>query len=175
MSHRCKLRHRKKVLENFRKLISQEPHVRILISSAYCLYLDLLFKWQFRFIIMILISKYNFHEKSYENCNSCFAKVDERYLRKTWKLADFELKLHHWKCLTPTAWGLKLLPVWEERFFLQQRQGLWRRQHPKLRMGRHRTYLRQRWNQHHQLRQIQQQRPKNENLRIKIFENSLWC
>ena len=26
MSHLCKLRHRKKVLENLRKFISQEPH-----------------------------------------------------------------------------------------------------------------------------------------------------
>ena len=31
LSHNFKLRHRKKVLENFRKFISQERHIRILI------------------------------------------------------------------------------------------------------------------------------------------------
>ena len=34
MSHLFKLRHRKKVLENFQKLISQERHIRILILGA---------------------------------------------------------------------------------------------------------------------------------------------
>ena len=36
-NHLCKLRHRKKLLENFRKFISQERHIRILIWRAYCL------------------------------------------------------------------------------------------------------------------------------------------
>ena len=35
-----KLHHRKKIFENFRKLISQEQNIRILISSAYWLYFN---------------------------------------------------------------------------------------------------------------------------------------
>ena len=41
MSHLCKSRHRKKVLENFLKFISQERHTRILNWSAQCLYPNL--------------------------------------------------------------------------------------------------------------------------------------
>ena len=35
MSQNCKLRHRKKDLENFRKFISQERLIRILIKGAF--------------------------------------------------------------------------------------------------------------------------------------------
>ena len=38
MSFRCKLGHRKNVLENFRKFISQERHIRSLIKGAYKFY-----------------------------------------------------------------------------------------------------------------------------------------
>ena len=45
MSHLFKLRHRKKVLESFRKFISQERHIGILIWTARWLYFNLHFKW----------------------------------------------------------------------------------------------------------------------------------
>ena len=40
MSDLIKLRHRKLVHENFQKFISQERHIRILISGGYCFNLD---------------------------------------------------------------------------------------------------------------------------------------
>ena len=44
MSHLCKLGHRKKVLENFRRFISQEQLIRILSRSANCFDFKLLSK-----------------------------------------------------------------------------------------------------------------------------------
>ena len=57
ISHLCKLGHRKRVLKNFRKFISQERHTIFLICIAYCLYFTLLFKWQ-----LYLLSKDDFYE-----------------------------------------------------------------------------------------------------------------
>ena len=62
MIHFCRYRRRKKFLENFRKFISQERHIRILISSTYCLYFNLLFELQ-----LDSLSKYDFYEnRSFE-------------------------------------------------------------------------------------------------------------
>ena len=70
MSHLCKSRHRKKVLKNFRKFISQERHIRFLICSAYCLYFTLLFKWQ-----LYLLSKYDFSENRYYEFSRKIMKI----------------------------------------------------------------------------------------------------
>ena len=40
ISHIFKLCHRRKALKNFRKFISQEQHIRILIKGAYCFYFN---------------------------------------------------------------------------------------------------------------------------------------
>ena len=60
ISHLYKLRHRKELLENFRKFISQERHIRILIKGAHCFFFeDLRKKRKLTFMIFnkILILK----------------------------------------------------------------------------------------------------------------------
>ena len=54
--HLCKLRHHKKVLENFRKFIPQERHIRI-STQGVVLYF---YRMPIRFIIEILIFIYDF-------------------------------------------------------------------------------------------------------------------
>ena len=59
MSYLCKLRRRKKVPKIFRRFISQERHKLILMWGVFCLYFNLLLKWQFD-----SLSKYDFYEFS---------------------------------------------------------------------------------------------------------------
>ena len=60
MSHFCEKRHRKKVLENFWKLISQEWHMRNLIWSAHHFHLKSIVKLK---ILKSPFWKYNFVKK----------------------------------------------------------------------------------------------------------------
>ena len=62
--------HHKKVLENFRKFISQEPHIGLLIWNSYCLYFKLLFTWQSG--TCSTWSKYDlYNNRNYENRYLC--------------------------------------------------------------------------------------------------------
>ena len=61
-SHLYKLRHREEVLENFRKFISQERHIRILIKGAHCFFFEDLRKknenWHLWYSIKFWYRKY---------------------------------------------------------------------------------------------------------------------
>ena len=109
-SYLCKLRHRKKVLKQFRKFISQDQHIRTLIWSAYYLFLKFLFKTQ-----LCSYSKYDLNDnrkrrvcqKIKENSHLCFsakckwykksAKIPKASQISNIQLASFKI---------PTAWGL---------------------------------------------------------------------
>ena len=66
MGRLCKLRHREKIREDIWKFISQEWHKSTFIWYAFCLYFNLLLKWQI-VIIIFSSSKYDFWEnRNYE-------------------------------------------------------------------------------------------------------------
>ena len=57
MSNLCKLRHRKNLLNFFRKFISQERHTGIPFWIAYCGYFNLFFKGQLGFSQKMIFTK----------------------------------------------------------------------------------------------------------------------
>ena len=75
MTHICKFRHRKKDLENFRKFISQERHIRILIESAYRLYSSTLFRHSS--LYENKVRYHNITKKNLENRHLCFSLLFE--------------------------------------------------------------------------------------------------
>ena len=110
LSHLCKLRNRKKGLENFEKFISQERHTRTFIWSAYCAFLasssnDNQDHCQKMICTRIVIMKY-----CENNTNILIYVLQMNVLKRAYKLSNFELqRLHNVKFQNPTAWGLKIV------------------------------------------------------------------
>ena len=79
-------------LKNFRKFISQERHIRILIKGAHCFFFKKTPQIKIMFIIVFYVLRYNLN--------------DEKCLRKAQKVANFDLlRFHHLKFQIPRAWG----------------------------------------------------------------------
>ena len=99
----------KKVCRNFRKFISQEQQIKILIWDAYCLYFNLLFKLQ-----ISSHSKYDlrklqlrvFEKKLRQLSFMVFSKI--QIVRDLQKKARNKPILHHRKFGIPTARVLKI-------------------------------------------------------------------